>query len=125
MAEEQSKRLRGLNTKRPAPERQLSGEQVFFCVVRLAAHVSLVFLDHANLKVIKVDGFYKIVLGEARLAVALKLTDSAIQPDGLPQVKTVTDLIQRPEDLVRSGVIASVLDADIPEHVVVLEGPRP
>ena len=73
--------------------------------------ISLIFFDHLDLQIIEIDIFYEVILSESRFSMTLKFLDGFIQPDRLAQIKGVTDLIQRAEDLVGAGVIAPILNA--------------
>ena len=60
-------------------------------------------LDHLDFQVIKVNGFDKMILGKADLAVKLEFTHRGVQPHGLFQVKFVADLIQGLKDHLSPG----------------------
>ena len=53
-----------------------------------------------DFQIVKIDTVNKIILGKPGFAVAFELGDGLVQPDGLAQVKLITCLFQRTEDLV-------------------------
>ena len=65
----------------------------------------LIFLDDMQLQKIKFNFFNKIILTKLGRTVLLEFPDIGIQPDGFPEIKLQTDLIQCMEDLVSSGIV--------------------
>ena len=80
-----------------------------------------VFLDHLDLQVVKIYGFYKIVLREPGFAAQLKIPDVHVEPDRFSQIKFMADLSDGVDDLGRPGVRRIVSDRDVPHHPVLLK----
>lgn len=78
-----------------------------------------ILLNNVNFQIIKRNFFYKIILMEACPAVAFKLGDSGVQPEGFSQVELQADLIQCVEYFVGTCFLASVFDDGIFYHSVV------
>ena len=70
----------------------------------MGLYVSVLF-DHLDLQEIEGDFFDKAVLPETSPAKALEFGNVGIQPDGLAQVKFITDVIQSMKNFVSAGVI--------------------
>lgn len=64
-----------------------------------------VLFDHLDLQEIEGDFFDKAILPEACPAQAFEFGDVGIQPDGLAQVKFITDIVQSMKNFVSAGVI--------------------
>lgn len=74
------------------------------------AHLPLFFND-LNFQKIKINVFYKIILGKPGFGMLLKLMDSSIQPHGFSKIELEADVIKRLKDHSGSGK-AVVRDAD-------------
>lgn len=85
----------------------------------------LIFFDHLNFQIVKVNAFYKIVLCKPYLAVTLKVGYGFVQPHGPSQVKLAAYFIQCMEDLVGPGVGAAVFDAGVLQHMIVFKSSCP
>ena len=81
-----------------------------------------ILLENLDLQKIEVDGFHKIILREACLGIALEVGDGFVKPDRSAQVKLLTGLCQGMKNLMGSGIIAGIFDADILQHMCVLKG---
>ena len=73
----------------------------------------LIFFDHLDFQIIKVDSLYEIILSESRLTVPFEISNSFVQPDWLPQIKFVAYLFQGPEHLMSARVFTAICDTGI------------
>ena len=74
-----------------------------------------------NLKIIKINRVYKIILIKSGLIVSFEFINIMIQPDWLAQVEFITDRIQCVEYFMCSGVIRLVADNGITQHMIVFK----
>jgi len=69
------------------------------------------FFNDLNFQKIKINVFYKIILGKPGFGMLLKLMDRSIQPHGFSKIELEADVIKRLKDHSSSGK-AVVRDAD-------------
>ena len=79
-----------------------------------------VFFYHLDLQVIERDRLDEAVLPEAGTAVLLKIADPGGQPDGLFQIKFITDFFEGVKHLVRTGILRRIRDGHVLYHVIIL-----
>lgn len=87
--------------------------------------IFLILFNDLDLQIIKLNGFYKIILIKSCFAVAFEFSYGLIQPDGLAQVKLIANFVKGPENLVGTGVIAVVGNAGVLQHMVILKSSCP
>lgn len=85
----------------------------------------LIFLNHLNFQIIKINSLYEIILSESRLTVPLEIRNGLIQPDRLSQIKFIAYLFQGAEYLMGAGIITAIYNTGISQHMIVLENPCP
>lgn len=83
------------------------------CFMQKWYRPSLIFFDHMDLQIIKVNLLDEIILIKMRFGVAFKLRNGGIQPDWLAKVKLITDFIQSAKNLVRACICAVITDYGI------------
>jgi len=69
------------------------------------------FFNDLNFQKIKINVFYKIILGKPGFGMPLKLMDRSIQPHGFSKIELEADVIKRLKDHSGSGKTV-VRDAD-------------
>lgn len=79
----------------------------------------LILLNNVNFQIVKGNFFYKTILIKPGSAVAFKLRDGSVQPDGFSQIKLQTDLIQCVEYFVGARLLSSVFNDGILYHTVI------
>lgn len=71
-----------------------------------------VLFDDLNLQMIKIDGFDKVVLIKADLGETPEIRYIFVQPDGSGQIEFIAGLLQSVKNLMSSGILGGILDAD-------------
>lgn len=85
----------------------------------------LIFLDNLNFQIIKVNIFYKIILGETCPAVPPEVRHRLVKPERLSQIKFIAYLLQGAEYLMSAGILTAVSDTGIPQHMIILKNSCP
>ena len=78
-----------------------------------------ILFDYLDFQKVKLTLFTEAVLMKSGLGAALKLSDIGIQPDGISQIKFITDLLQCMKNLVGTGIFCFITDNRIPEQMIV------
>ena len=85
----------------------------------------LIFLDHLNFQIIKVNAFYEVVLCKPYLAVAPEIRYGFVQPHRPSQVEPAAYFIQGAENLVCPGIRSAVFNTGVLQHVIVFKSSCP
>ena len=80
--------------------------------VKLAGWYSI-FFNHLNFQIVEINLFNETVLPEPRFVSLLEFTDRGVQPDWVPQIHFITNLLQTVEYLVCAGFITVIADDGI------------
>lgn len=86
---------------------------------------SSVFFYDLNFKIVKVNGFDKIIVCEPGFAETFKVSDIFVKPDRFCEVELIAGFLQRMKDLVGACIGAVVRNADIPKQMVVFKDTCP
>ena len=86
--------------------------------VKLAGWYSI-FFNHLNFQIVEINLFNETVLPEPRFVSLLEFTDRGVQPDWVPQIHFVADLLQAVEYLVGAGVISVITDDRILYQMII------
>lgn len=85
----------------------------------------LIFFDHLDFQIIKVDGLYEIVLPKTNLGKTLEICFIAFQPEGHADVQLVAGFVQGAIDLGGPGVFGWIFNADRLDYVCLVKGSDP
>ena len=75
--------------------------------------IFLIFFDHLDFKIIKLDMFNKTVLAKSGLGMAFEIRNITFQPNWVLQVKIIADFLQGMKNFVCSCIFRVIINDQI------------